>query len=244
MNVRFWAFVATVVFVLTVKAWAGISVAFPGPGLTNAGTVAIGTPVAIGSNTASSGVTLTITTTANAPVGSVIVVGCIANASFTTIAVADGTNTYTTAVGPISTDIAISNSGILGAQLNSGSSIIVTGGATMATAFCAAAYVTGLSTATPDKTASASLATVTTASLTQANEIAFGMALAYNSGSNPGAVSMTSGFTILTAQTNYGAAVFSGAFAYKIVAATTAITYSWSATTTNAFSVVATYKGN
>ncbi len=240
-SLRSWAIAA---FLILAPALAfGMSVIIPGPGA-GLGVAPIGTPIAIGSNTAAAGTTLVITTTANAPAGSVIVVGCIANGSFTTIAVADGTNTYTTAAGPVANNNAMSNSAVLGGQLNSGSSITITSGATMATAFCAAAYVTGLSTATPDKTATASSNTVTTAALTQANEVAFGLALAYNGGASPGAVAMSSGFTILTAQTNYGVDHFSGALAYKIVAATTAVTFSWTASLTASQSVIATYKGN
>ncbi len=220
-----------------------LSVAIPGPGISSA-VAPIGTPVAIGSNTAASGTTLVITTTANAPAGSVIVVGCISNLSFTTIAATDGTNSYSTAVA-ISNSDAILNSVVLGGQLNSGSSITVTSGATLDTAFCAAAYVAGLSTATADKTAASSLNTVTTATLTQANEIAFGMILVYNGGSPPGAVTLTSGFTALTTQLNYGAQVFTGVFAYKIVNATTAVTFSWTVpVATAASTIVATYKGN
>lgn len=209
----------------------------------NSGPAAIGTPILLGSKVQAGGTTIAITTTIDAPAGSVIVVGCLANASFSTFSIADGANTYTTAISIINSDV-ISNSGILAAKLNSGSTITATAGATVNDGFCAAAYVTGLSSATPDKTASASANSATTAALTIANEIAFGMPLAFNSGSNPGAVSMTSGFSILASQTNYGVDIFSTAFGYKVVSATTAVTFSWSATTTAAQSIVATYKGN
>lgn len=215
----------------------------PMPGASSpSGIVPIGTPISLGGTPGNSGTTIVITTGANAPVGSVIIIGCGGNGDFTTMSVVDGTNTYTTAA--IANNTGLSSTGILGAQLNSGSTITVTGSATIADSFCGAAYVTGLSTATPDKTVTAAANTATTASLTQANEVAFGMARAFNGGSNPGAVSMTSGFTILNSATNTGTNKFSLALAYLIVAATTAVTFSWSATITVSSSTVVTYKGN
>lgn len=217
---------------------------FPGPwyGIRN-----ISTPVTLGTGLAASGTTLNITTTANAPVGSMISVGCISNSTFTgALSVSDGTNTYVTAF-TATNSAAVFNSGLLAAQLSSGSTLTVTSAGGWTSGGCDASYVTGISsTTTKDQTVNAAAATATTGTLAQANELAYCLVNGYNSGSPVGTVTFGSGFTLLSQQANHGTDVFTTAWGYKIVAATTAVTCSFTVSGASPFpnTTVVTYKGN
>lgn len=222
------------------------------------GVVPIGTPQSLGTSNASVGAvsTTTLVTTANIVAGDLVVV-CVnmnTNNSVTAASVSDGTNTYTKAIG----------SGLYGgvseatlwikanaAAVSSGATITITlSAATTGTlngfAVCAG-RVTGLVTIPTDKTSAGTAgagtsATTTTAVLSQANEIGWGgggMIAA------SGTYSSASGFTNLNHTENLTSNTFA-ALDYKIVAATTAITYTptWTVAGARAAAVIGTFMGN
>lgn len=199
--------------------------------------MAIGTPVSIGSvsNTYNSGVTtVTLTTTATVPAGALIVVGIGCN-TFSPIAaasaVSDGTNSFTRA--NTSGSIGSNNESSLwyavtAVQINSGSTITVTipsSGGSGNVIDIHACYVTGLAVSPFDKTsqtssASASSLSTATATLTRADEISIGFSSQF---ANTATYTQPSGFTNINQQSVASNGITN--LDYKIVAATTAITY-------------------
>lgn len=217
------------------------------------GTTPIGTPTSLGSTTSASGnsVTCTITTTANLTAGNLLAVAVQipSNTLQTVSGVVAGTNVLSVAVAQ--NDGANYNNEIWyignAAFLASGSSIVVTFSAitTGGNGYgCEAMQTSGIIKASPlDKTATQNTTTasptVTTAALSQANEIAFGSSF---QGGGPNTYTEASGFTNLF-NVNPGSLNRAG-LGYKITTATTAVTYaptfSGSRTTET---VIATFKG-
>jgi hypothetical protein len=179
--------------------------------------------VAIGSQTATGGTTIVITTTEAVPAGSVIVIATGVNVG-TVSGIADGTNTYTSRVSRTSlVNHYIFSTGILTATLASGSSITVTATSIGNEGWASAAYSRVILSATPDEIADSATLSTTTGALDQPVEIVFGSTVAYTA---PGAITQSTGFTALnTDAVNFGADSFSFNFAAKMVAATTGVNY-------------------
>lgn len=232
------------------------SIPFPGPGA--ASSAPIGTPQSLGTSNASVGIvsTTTLVTTANILSGDLAVV-CVnmnTNNSVTAASVSDGTNTYTKAIG----------SGIYGvvtettlwykanaSAVGSGATITVTlsaptTGATNGFAV-GAGRVTGVIAVPIDKTAAGTAgagtsATTTTAALSQANEIGWGCGGMIAASGTYGSAT---GFTNLNHTENLTSNTFA-ALDYKVVAATTALTFTptWTVAGSRAAATIGTFKGN
>jgi len=172
----------------------------------------------------------TLTTTSNIVSGDLVIVAVSyytgTGASVSTVS--DGTNSYSLGVsarGASGTPAAVelwykSNASAVG----SGATITLTFTSGTAGGNLAAARVTGINTSSPlDKTATdvttTSTPTVTTAALTQTNEIAFGIQGGYNQTT----YTVASGFTNIMSSNNTGQVVLG--LDYKVVASTSAITY-------------------
>jgi hypothetical protein len=180
---------------------------------------------AIGNKVVTSGTSLSITTTAEVPAGSVILLATHANLAANVPTVSDGVNAYAL-VASAGSFVGLWRSTILTAPLPAGSTLTLNYGASIGNeAWGSAAFIGGLATAVPDKTASGLTGSVTTAALSQASEIAFGVSAAYNQGNNPGVLSEASGFATIQAQTNYGADHFSAVFSAKLVSDGSPVTY-------------------
>lgn len=183
-----------------------------------------------------------VVTTAIAPAGSVIVVSVACNGTASSPSVSDGVNTYTLLASTGATSALYAAR--LKAALPSGTTITYNSGSNSGgDRFMAAAYIVGAATTSADVTASSASTTATSGALAQPNEIALGMAFAYNSGASPGAITETSGFTSIFSSVNFGGDHFTVDFVYKIVSATTAVTLSWSASATSTTTVFGTLKG-
>lgn len=105
--------------------------------------------------------------------------------------------------------------------------------------------LTGVATASFDQTAqnndNSSPFTVTTPTLSQADEIVLAIC-GTNSGDNPITYAESTGFTVIDSETN-GTTAYVGHFVYKIVAATTAVTPSFTASSgTQSVVFAATFK--
>lgn len=218
------------------------------------GVVPIGTPASIGSVSATYSNNLTtgtLTTTGAIPAGSlaVVFINVNANTAPPITAVSDGTNTYVqdgTIAGTFGTTAIWYKENA--AAVGSGATITVTFTATAAGAGnfynIAAVTVTGiLISSSLDKTATQSSVTatptVTTAALAQANEIAFGA-------SGDATVTTYTEDATFTNLFNFNASQRFGV-GYKIVAATTAVTYApvfGAAGGATTITVIGTYKGN
>lgn len=218
--------------------------------------MAIGTPVTLGSNTATYGSasSVTMTTVANIVAADLVVVGILLNngAMSTVTSVSDGTNSYTKANNAVAggfTDVEIwykENATAVG----SGATITANFSPAETTAGNGAAIsavrITGIVVASAlDKTATATgttgtSLTATTASLSQITEIAIGCAAIVNVAQ---IYSGASGFTNVHNLTPVGNGRFT--FDYDIVAATTAIAFSptWALGSSRISAVVATFKG-
>lgn len=255
---RFFLSLLFAILSLTIDAQAQ-GLPFPGPGMP-ASLPAIVTPTSLGcaAGTAASG-SVTLTTLAAIPSGSLVVVGVIVGFSTaqTITGVSDGTNSYTQAVhsswdatGDVVVDTwykpnasAVSSSASLTATFSSTSL-----GATNVPVICAAVVSAGIIAAAPlDKTNTGKTnngtvyASGATATLSQANEIAFGFLGFYNASAT---VTEGSGFTSIVSTLNNGGGHWSANLAYQIVAATTALNYQPS-TSVNTFGAanLSTYKG-
>jgi hypothetical protein len=217
----------------------------------------IGTPVPLGSAVnLSFSTTMTITTTAAIPAGSLAFVATSFNKSGSTIAVSsvsDGTNSYSLAKSA-GWDATNADAAELwykenAAAVGSGATITITYSTTASSgAISAAGYCTGiLASGSLDSTNSAQYAPSTafssgaTATLAQAKELIIGALGFYNANAT---VTEGSGFTLLV-DLNQG----SGAFlhvhlAYQIVNATTAINYQPTLSAANfGHSIIASFKG-
>jgi hypothetical protein len=195
----------------------------------------VGNPVAIGAtNSGGTIASISATTTAAAPVGSVILVALGAQASGT--AVSDGTNTYTK-VKTQSGDaggyvIDLWASGVLTAQLPAGTSIT----ATIASSnrnFISVSYVTNLYSATADKTAGASFngaasGSASTGALGQAAELVIGLVFGASQVTGTKTITEGSGFTSIDAVNGFGdqGSDASYDFAYQVVSSTSSVSYS------------------
>lgn len=219
--------------------------------------MAIGTPASLGSGQSSSSSTVTMTTGAAIPGGSLAVVAISFNKSSTisVSSVSDGTNSYTRA--RTSTWDA-SNARVVELWYKENASGVSSGATITATAsvtsdanvnMIAAAYVTGVETASALDAVnstryapSTSYASGSTGTLSQADEIAFGVAAGYTA-SSAATVTEGSGFTqIVERQQGSGAQEFIH-LAYEIVAATTALNYQPSLSVTSyGASLIATFK--
>lgn len=229
------------------------AIPFPGPGGV-AGPIVIGTPTSIGTVVSSNGnpATETITTTAAIVSGNLVVVAftTASNPLRTITGVSDGTNTYVKAfaindAGPFfdlevwykENAAAVSSSASLTATLS--------GTAAGSNGFGGAAFqVSGIiASSSIDKTATQAAVTAsptaTTAALAQANELVVGASYTADS---------TRTFTEASGYTNLfnfiGGTTSRIGVGYKIVAATTAVTYNptLSGSGTNQLGV-ATFKG-
>lgn len=188
-------------------------------------TVALGSITSIGTNTGS-GSSLAITTSATAPIGSRIIVlgGNNVSASLTC---SDGTNTYSTLdTSDMSANtmfIRVFGSNQLTSALNSGSTITISGGASIR--YAMAFYLVGVTTGPPitditGQTANGSSGTPTTlntGTLAISNEFVLGIITSVNAPGQPG------GWTTI-ASTNQSTNYVS--WAYKIVASTSSVGYS------------------
>jgi hypothetical protein len=220
--------------------------------------MAIGTPVSLGTQTTSGGSfntnTITLTTSAAIVAADLVVVDIqIANTSVLTVSsVSDGTNTYSKAVaqdnaGTDNHEIwYVANA----AAKATSSTITVTmsgSGDSSNGATIEAFRVTGITATTPlDQTqkqsATTASPTVTTGTLSQAVEIAFGASWR---GNGTPTYTEASGFSNLVNALTVGNGNGKASVAYQIVAATTALTYAptWS-TSGRCQTLIATFKGS
>ena len=231
------------------------AIPFPGPGGVAGAAIVIGTPVALGTPVFTGGTpsSVSMVTTQNIVSGDLVVIGTAVRSNIlrTYTGCTDGTNTYTQAAGANGGDAsdtmniwykenaaAVSSGATITCTLNAA----VTGASNGA--FLFANRVTGILTSSSlDQTATnnttAPTATVTSGTLSQSNEIAFGITGTWGASatvSAEGASYTNSGFI------NGVAGGLN--LAYRIVAATTAQTYAptWTGTSTVSTSI-ATYKG-
>lgn len=237
-------------------ALAQVSIPFPGPGMP--AKPVIGTPISIGSVVMSAATrsSATLTTTANIPAGSLVVIGFHApfSGAQTVSSVSDGTNSYSSAV----TNAYDGSTQLVSAIYYKENASAVSSGATITITFSGstiaqptvitAGYVTGTITSSSlDKTnsgttsAGTAYASGSTGTLTQANEVAFGYIGEYNA-----SVTITegSGFSTLNNPRQGGGSNFNANQAYQIVSATTALNYQPS-TSANTYgkALIATFKG-
>jgi hypothetical protein len=217
----------------------------------------IGTPVALGFNSGSSN--QSITTSVDIPGDAVVLVMVFANA-----------NGSASSVGGNAASLVARQSGDAGGYVTELWAYRTTGliasGATIATTNAgngggrqalAAAYVTGLFSATADKTAGAFGSPTTTLSastgvLSQPNEIVIGCFAGSTQTTGAPTVTDSAGFTTLynkSGATAFGSSADTGlTFSYQLVSGTTSITYSTSntgGTVSGLYSelVVASFKG-
>ena len=205
----------------------------------------IGTPTSLGSFRSSNNPTSsnTFTTSTNLPGGACAFVwfagGGNSSQAFHVSSVSDGTNTYSQAYGIQNTS---------GANIDvelwiAPNCLAVSSGATITVSLSAspggsgsgcnigAFYVTGLASIPTDKTANSlsntATPSVTTGTLSQANEIVFGSS--FNEDATP-SYTESSGFTNLFA--SIASAGQAAALSYQIVSSTSSVTYAptWSAT--------------
>lgn len=224
------------------------------------GTIAIGTPVTLGSNIGSaSASSVAVTTTNTVPTNGLIVVGVFAGfgAAQTITGVNDG-SAYTRAVtnaydGTSQTvlDIwyRIASSGLASSSTITASFSAASSGGNNRP-LINAAYVTGVITSsTLDKAVSTSFTNNTTAYasgssgvLSQANEIAFGFMGNFNASATH---TEGSGFTNINTNTQGATAWWMSRLSYQTVSATTALNYQPS-TSTNTYGKagIVTFKGN
>lgn len=246
-------------FILAALAWVGLagaaqslSVTFPGPG-GGAGTVPIATPVAIGTSFANSGAaSITFSTTGAVPAGALLCLysGSQGTAARTITSTGDGTNALALVIGQSETGAGVERGELWclpnAAAVGSGATFTVNYNlgpnfGYVVTAF----YVTGIITASAtDKTAVGpgtiiTSPTATTATLSQTNEIAIcGFTTAVQT------PSPAPTFTTISAQGNANGNAMNY-LAYKIVAATTAVTCAPTIPVAAAEALVlATFKGN
>jgi len=252
------AYLLVLAFAISPARGGSITMPFPGPGAAT-GVVAIGTPVSIGTGTASSGTTLTMTTTGAIPSGSLalVSVSVIRSASVSVSSVSDGTNSYSLA----RSSTWDSNTFVVNeiwykenaAAVSSSATITVTvsGAMNSGDSQVAAAYVTGIITASSlDKVNSASSgvtstttpASGSTGTLAQSNEIVFGVIGGYTSPVAAPVITESSGFTLLSNQTSTTRYFLH--WGYRVVAATTAQNYQPTVTAYLGGDVIATFKGN
>lgn len=194
---------------------------------------ALGTPVSLGTgNTAATvSASVVITTLVDAPAGSTIYVasGVMTGAGTPATIVDSALNTYTLS-GTCSTLNSQRMCGwytVLGSQLNAGSLITITWSTATGEKFAAAASVTGTApSSVVDQHATASNTarpvTVTTGTLSQANEIAF----AFLQVVNPVVTFTESTSNAFTSISNVaGTGGRKAWFSYRITSATTAVTW-------------------
>lgn len=220
--------------------------------------VPIGTPVSLGtvSNVSASVTSANITASTSVAVGD-LVCAIFTNLNSTTFAFTTATdslgNTYSLVSSVVKASSIYAGIGLWCALVTTGGTPTITVNVNTSTGGngygIAAWKVSGISTATADKLANyttprTTTPTSTTAALTQANEIAFG--ILYGGYSNCGTLADGSGFSSLIASFNAGYNVSPAIVSYKTVAATTAVTYASTTSTLCAqYSVqsVATFKG-
>lgn len=216
--------------------------------------------VGIGSSSVSTAVSSqTITTTAAINAGDLVVVaiGVVQPSGISVSSVSDGTNTYTKAVSGFNVSTFLDTEiwyKANAAAVGSGATITATLSTTTSGSpgVMAAARVTDTVPVSPlDKTnhteytSGSLLASGTTGALSQAKEVAFGVAYLYNVGSQT-TLTESSGFTNLVAYTQGTSPFVAMNFAYQVTSATTALNYSPtpSQAVTGAGSNIATFKGN
>lgn len=205
--------------------------------------MAIGTPTDLGRNSAGSGTTLAITTAATASAGTLIVVftGSSADTDAATGVTDSASNSYTGATASTGNTSSRIFYCMNATQLASGGTITVTYGNSQAH-YAVAVAVSGVATAsaldqeTGNNNFSSTGLTLTTGTLSQADEIAFAQMMA----KSPGTFTEASGFTTFTSVGGTNKLFPS----YKTVAATTAISYAPSLSGAATISeVIATFKG-
>lgn len=254
MMKRFFASALAALFFVSQAAAQGLP--FPGPGMP--AKPVIGTPASLGSGQSSSSTTVTMTTSADIPAGSLVVVGVSFNkgSSIAVSSVSDGTNSYTLArtstwnAGPgrvlelwyKQNASAVSSGATITATANTSSSSNLN--------MICAAYVTGVQTSSSLDAVNSTVyspgtayASGSTGTLAQANEIAFGLAGGYTAASAT-VVTEGSGFTqIVERQQGSGSQEFIH-LARQIVSATTALNYQPSlSVTAYGASIISTFKG-
>ncbi len=261
------------VALLLISAWlslapvlAGtISIPFPGPGGVSGAAVPIGTPTLVGKFTSAAGtnVSTCVTPITNAIVAGDLVVNAVQIPSGTLRTVSsmsDGTNTYTLGVAiddganfrleiwykENATAVASGNITATLSGTTSGSNGIA----------CEAAQVSGVLTSSSlDKTATQSAntltPTVTTATLSTANQIGFGVS--YTSVTIGGTYTQATGFTSITSPATINITGIDGSargnvgWGYRIqTASTTAMTFApiWVGASSTTETAIATFKGN
>jgi len=219
----------------------------------------ISTPVSLGSAAgAGASTSVTLTTAAAIPSGSLVVVGIVVgfNAAQTITGVSDGTNTYTQAVhsawdatGDVVVDTwykANASPVGAGASLTATFSSASLGGGSNVPVICAG-YVSGVVASPLDKTNTGKTnngtvyASGSTGALSSAKQIAWGFLGFYNATAT---VTEGSGFTSLVSTLNNSANHWSADLTYQIVSATTALNYQPS-TSVNTFGAanLSTYIG-
>lgn len=213
-----------------------------------------GVPTSIGTvNTAGNTSSIVITTTAAILAGNLVVVAVQipSNALRTVSSVSDGTNTYSLAKSlNDGANYAVelwycANA----AAVNPGASLTITlsGATTGSNGYAAQAFqVNGVALVSPldvtsSQNATTASPTTTTATLAQSVEIAFGVSYRVV-GTNT--YTEASGFTNLDTTTTIGGSAGRAALAYRITAATTAVTYAptWSGSAVT-LTILATFKG-
>jgi hypothetical protein len=245
---------------LASSALAQIGLPWPGPGNVSAAPPVIGTPVTLGNRElASAGTSLTLTTTASAPTGALIVVavGVPASTSLSISSVTDSAgNTYVQGTGAwnattsLRTDIWFAQNAT---ALPNGGTITANFSTTAASspALITAASVTGIiSSSAGDRINHTEYASTTTspssgatAALSRSNEVAFGFLFSYTS-SSQATITEGSGFTRLMTYSQGSGAFEASTFSYQIVGATTALNYQPTASVASlAGSDIATFKG-
>lgn len=257
--VRSFLLAASLLAFLAGSVTAQIGFPVPGPGRASTAVVPIGTPASVYNNfvTGTTGTSDTYTTTGTVATGDLVVIAVAQNQAATArtvSSVADSAgNTYTQAT----------TSGLIGSQAEGslwykanatamaiGGTITVTwSGATSALnakAVQAIKISTGIAASPLDKvqnagSVSSSSASLVTATLSQANEIAIGVSAVFP-GTQP-AYTQPSGFTnaLTLAVTGNGPVNLD----YKVTSATTAVTYApaWGSAGINV-EALATFKGN
>lgn len=210
----------------------------------------IGTPQSLGTGSASSGTTCTVTTGANIVAGDLAVVAVFiaAGSAITVSSISDGTNSYTKAInetaasGDLNTELWYKNGA---AAVSSGATITITISGSAAVV-AIAAHVSGVLTASSlDQTAVTNAAgtsnTATTGVTTQTPEIVFGAAGSNTNNMYNGATDGASSYTNLGGKTLASTSFV--ALDYIIIASLTSVAYtpSWNASQTTC-TVVATFK--
>lgn len=231
---------------------------FPGPGRSSVGVAPIGAPTAIGSTFIATFPPASFNFLSSAAVSAgnflICYVAWGTNGSPSVASISDGTNSYVTAAS-LKVTAAGSQSEIWykanASAVGSGATITVTmtvagsGAGTGTVAYCF--QVANMAAASPFDVAASSTTNTTTPSvatgtLAQSNEIVFGGS--YNNNSAAATYTESSGFTNLVTRT--GTTAQSSGFGYRIVSATTSVTYqpTWNATgTVGIMTQAAAFKG-